>query len=145
MNTFPLIFVVVLFLNFGTCYGVLRKQRFATAALQTDPNSVGFPEVAWGWNKAPPKSSLSTLTPPKAWSANAATLNLVEFVHWAPIIPAVLASFVALKRSKDLLPKLLEGDVSLLLLIITPIVQFFGGLPGIMMHTYEGWQVIAST
>jgi len=24
---------------------------------------------------------------------------------------------------------------------LSPIVAFFGGLPGIMMHTYEGWQV----
>jgi hypothetical protein len=28
-----------------------------------------------------------------------------------------------------------------LLFLLSPIIAFFGGLPGIMMHTYEGWQV----
>eukprot|EP01031_Cornospumella_fuschlensis_P041709 gene41709-50904_t len=141
MSLLSVTFLLFVCASWGFHCEALGRQLFATSAAQ-DPNSIGFPDrPAWGWNKAPPKSSLSKLVPPKAWSANAATLNLVEFVHWAPIVPAVLASFAALKRSKTLLPKLLEGDISLLLLILTPIVQFFGGLPGIMMHTYEGWQV----
>jgi hypothetical protein len=28
-----------------------------------------------------------------------------------------------------------------LLFLLSPVIAFFGGLPGIMMHTYEGWQV----
>ena len=26
-------------------------------------------------------------------------------------------------------------------MLLSPIIAFFGGIPGIMMHTYEGWQV----
>ena len=37
---------------------------------------------------------------------------------------------------------LLKNDKSRsLLMLLSPIIAFFGGLPGIMMHTQEGWQV----
>ena len=51
--------------------------------------SIGFPSnPSWGWNKAVPKTSLYDIN--MAHTANAFMLNLVEIVHWTPIIPAFL-------------------------------------------------------
>ena len=103
--------------------------------------SVGYPEVAWGWDKAdPPKSSLSTLTPPlkpQAQTAKPWILNLVEFVHWAPAVPAVLASYTVLAHADFWLQRTGGSQAALFLLILGPIVAYCGSLPGITMHTYE--------
>jgi hypothetical protein len=102
--------------------------------------SVGFPSnPSWGWNKALPKKSLYDIN--MAHTANASMLNLVELVHWAPIIPAFLMAQSILNHS-DKWTNYFENDKQrTLLFLLSPIIAFFGGLPGIMMHTYEGWQV----
>lgn len=114
-----------------------------------DP-TLGFPDKpAWGWNKAPPKTSLSdpdalgtSLPKDQSWSAQAWELNLVELVHWLPIIPAVLMANSVFTNPDQWAAYLGEGATNRqLLMLLSPIIAFFGGLPGIMMHTYEGWQV----
>jgi hypothetical protein len=102
--------------------------------------SIGFPSnPSWGWNKASPKTSLYPIG--MAHTANAFMLNLVELVHWAPIIPAFLMAQSILYNS-DKWTLYFDNDKNrTLLFLLSPIVAFFGGLPGIMMHTYEGWQV----
>ncbi len=102
--------------------------------------SIGFPSHnSWGWNKAKPKSSLYRIN--KANSANTIMLNFIEFIHWAPIIPAFLMAQSILNNS-DKWSNYFDNDKQrTLLFLLSPIVAFFGGLPGIMMHTYEGWQV----
>jgi hypothetical protein len=102
--------------------------------------SIGFPSnPSWGWNKAAPKNSLYDID--MAHTANVFMLNLVEFVHWAPIIPAFLMAQSVLSYS-DEWTIYFDNDVQrTLLFLLSPIIAFFGGLPGIMMHTYEGWQV----
>lgn len=102
--------------------------------------SIGFPSnPSWGWNKAKPKTSLYDID--MANTANSFMLNLVEFVHWAPIIPAVLMAQSILENN-DKWTLYFDNDVQrTLLFLLSPIIAFFGGLPGIMMHTYEGWQV----
>ena len=74
-------------------------------------------------------------------TANNFMLNLVELVHWTPIIPAFLMAQSVLNNS-DKWTDYFDGDGQrTLLFLLSPIIAFFGGLPGIMMHTYEGWQV----
>ena len=102
--------------------------------------STGFPSnPSWGWNKAPPKTSLYNIG--MAHTANAFMLNLVELVHWAPIIPAFLMAQSVLYNSDKWTLYFDNDKQRTLLFLLSPIVAFFGGLPGIMMHTYEGWQV----
>jgi hypothetical protein len=102
--------------------------------------SVGFPSnPSWGWNKALPKTSLYNIK--MANTANTYMLNLVELVHWTPIIPAFLMAQSILNNS-DKWTNYFDNDKQrTLLFLLSPIIAFFGGLPGIMMHTYEGWQV----
>ena len=101
---------------------------------------LGFPSnPSWGWNKAPPKKSLYDIN--MAHTANAYMLNLVEMVHWAPLIPAFLMAQSVFNNS-DIWIKYFDNDKQrTLLFLLSPIISFFGGLPGIMMHTYEGWMV----
>jgi len=102
--------------------------------------SKGFPSTpSWGWNKAPPKTSLNAIG--MSHSANAFMLNLVELVHWTPIIPAFLMAQSILNNSDKWTNYFDNDQERTLLFLLSPIVAFFGGLPGIMMHTYEGWQV----
>jgi hypothetical protein len=115
-----------------------------------DPNFIqGYPKKpAWGWDKAKPKTSLSDpnalgpdLPPDQAHTAKQLNLNLVQLVHWTPIVPAFLMA-KAVYFNSGKWDALLDGDKSRsLLMLLSPIIAFFGGLPGIMMHTYEGWQV----
>jgi len=102
--------------------------------------SIGFPSnPSWGWNKAPPKKSLYDIG--MAHTANAFMLNLVELVHWTPIIPAFLMAQSILNNSDKWMNYFDNDAQRTLLFLLSPIIAFFGGLPGIMMHTYEGWQV----
>ena len=102
--------------------------------------STGFPSnPSWGWNKALPKSSLCNIG--MAHTANTFMLNLVELVHWAPIIPAFLMAQSVLNNSDEWTDYFDNDKQRTLLFLLSPIIAFFGGLPGIMMHTYEGWQV----
>jgi len=102
--------------------------------------SVGFPSnPSWGWNKAEPKTSLYDIG--MAHTANSFMLNLVELVHWTPIIPAFLMAQSVLNNSDKWTYYFDNDKQRTLLFLLSPIISFFGGLPGIMMHTYEGWQV----
>jgi hypothetical protein len=74
-------------------------------------------------------------------TANVFILNLVEFVHWTPLIPAFLMAQTVLANSDQWTAYFDNDQQRTLLLLLSPIIAFFGGLPGIMMHTYEGWQV----
>ncbi len=102
--------------------------------------SRGFPSnPSWGWNKAAPKKSLYEIGMAK--TANNFMLNLVEFVHWAPLIPAFMMAQSILNYSDEWTIYFNNDKQRTLLFLLSPIIAFFGGLPGIMMHTYEGWQV----
>ena len=102
--------------------------------------SIGFPSnPSWGWNKAVPKTSLYNIG--MAQTANTFMLNLIELVHWAPIIPAFLMAQSVFNNSDKWTNYFDNDNQRTLLFLLSPIISFFGGLPGIMMHTYEGWQV----
>jgi hypothetical protein len=102
--------------------------------------SIGYPSnPSWGWNKAAPKKSLYDIG--MAHTADVFMLNLVELVHWTPIIPAFLMAQSILTNSDKWTAYFNNDGQRTLLFLLSPIVAFFGGLPGIMMHTYEGWQV----
>lgn len=102
--------------------------------------SKGFPSTpSWGWNKAFPKKSLYDIG--MDHTANSFMLNFVELVHWAPMIPSFLMAQTILQYN-DLWTNYFDNDQQrTLFFLLSPIIAFFGGLPGIMMHTYEGWQV----
>ena len=103
-------------------------------------SSIGFPsKPSWGWNKASPKTSLYAIG--MAHTANAFMLNLVELVHWTPIIPSYLMAQSVLSNSAAWTTYFENDEQRTLLFLLSPVIAFFGGLPGIMMHTYEGWQV----
>ena len=67
--------------------------------------SIGFPSnPSWGWNKAPPKTSLYDIN--MAHTANSFMLNLVELVHWTPFIPAFLMAQSILNNSDNWMGKI---------------------------------------
>ena len=102
--------------------------------------SRGFPSnPSWGWNKAAPKKSLYPIG--MAHTANTLMLNFVELVHWAPLFPAFMMAQSILNNSDEWTIYFNNDKQRTLLFLLSPIIAFFGGLPGIMMHTYEGWQV----
>ena len=102
--------------------------------------SIGFPSnPSWGWNKAEPKKSLYDIG--MDHTADSFMLNLVELVHWTPVIPAFLMAQSVLENSDKWTSYFDNDEQRTLLFLLSPIIAFFGGLPGIMMHTYEGWQV----
>jgi hypothetical protein len=102
--------------------------------------SKGYPShPSRGWNKAQPKKSLCDIG--MAHTASTFMLNLVELVHWTPLIPAFMMAQSILNNIYEW-TVYFDGDTQrTLLFLLSPIIAFFGGLPGIMMHTYEGWQV----
>jgi len=105
----------------------------------------GFPhQSAWGWNKAPPKTSLTTAGPggtDQSGTAAAWILNVIEFAHWLTIVPTFLGSF-AVMQSHDFWLNMFDGsELRVLLWCLAPIIGFVGGIPPIVMHTYESWQM----
>lgn len=121
-------------------YNIIRNIFTSYFSVENKWFSIGYPSnPSWGWNKAYPKKSLRSIG--MDYTANPFMLNLVELVHWAPIIPSFLMAQNILNNS-DGWTNYFENDKQrTLFLLLSPIISFFGGLPGIMMHTYEGWQV----
>ena len=121
-------------------YNIIKNSFNSYFSAENKWFSTGFPSnPSWGWNKAAPKKSLYSIG--MAQTANSFMLNLVELIHWAPIIPAFLMAKSILQNS-DKWTQYFDNDPQrTLLFLLSPIIAFFGGLPGIMMHTYEGWQV----
>ena len=121
-------------------YNIFKNISGSYFSVENKWFSIGFPSnPSWGWNKASPKKSLYDIG--MAHTASTFMLNLVELVHWAPIIPAFMMAQSVLTNS-DKWTNYFDNDSNrTLLFLLSPIIAFFGGLPGIMMHTYEGWQV----
>jgi hypothetical protein len=121
-------------------FDYIKNKLGFTFSVENKWFSIGFPSnPSWGWNKAQPKKSLYAIG--MANTANIFMLNLVELVHWAPIIPAFLMAQSVLNNSEKWTFYFDNDKQRTLLFLLSPIVAFFGGLPGIVMHTYEGWQV----
>ena len=119
---------------------VIQPTNQPTNKMSNNWFSIGFPSSpSWGWNKAAPKTSLYDIG--MAHTANSFMLNLVELVHWTPIIPAFLMAQSVLQHNDKWTNYFDNDQQRTLLFLLSPIIAFFGGLPGIMMHTYEGWQV----
>ncbi|MDC0832026.1 hypothetical protein AY599_26560 [Leptolyngbya valderiana BDU 20041] len=106
---------------------------------ESNPNLGYYPEPGWEWQKPEPKTYL--VEQDLAKYARGWILNLVELVHWLPFVPAFILSFLIFQHSSAL-KAILGTDIQVFLLAIAPIIQTFGGLTGIMMHEYEGWQVV---
>ena len=121
-------------------YNTLKDIMDSYFSVENNWFSIGFPSnPSWGWNKAAPKKSLYDIG--MDHTANPFMLNLVEFVHWAPLLPAFLMAQSVLNHSDQWTNYFDDDKQRTLLFLLSPMIAFFGGLPGIMMHTYEGWQV----
>lgn len=107
--------------------------------------SFGYPNLPWGFQRGKPKKSLYDLKPkPMDKTAAAWILNLVEFVHYAPFVPAAMACYSAFKNKVQWEAIFSSGHnptLQAMLLFLAPCVASLGGLPGYVMHTYEAWQV----
>ncbi|MEM8614719.1 MAG: hypothetical protein AAGF93_22105 [Cyanobacteria bacterium P01_H01_bin.105] len=105
----------------------------------SDPSLGYYPSPGWEWQKPEPKTYL--VEHDLAKYARVWILNLVEFVHWLPFVPTFILSFLIFQHSSELQMRLNGSDMQVFLLLLSPLIQTFGGLMGITMHEYEGWQV----
>lgn len=122
-------------------------------------DNLGYPEKgAWGWEKPLPKGSLE-LPVPATWADRMkwkSMLNVVELAHLVLGVPAIWSSYIVFTNSRVWekvladapfgLPKANPGSATtkarVFLFMLSPIIEFLGGgIPGIINHTYEGWQV----
>ena len=116
-----------------------REMTIEKPINSSDPSLGYYPKPGWEWQKPDPKTYLVKHN--LAQYAQAWILNLVELVHWLPFFPAFLLSFIIFQNSGNL-HSLLGSDIQVFLILISPLIQTFGGLMGITMHEYEGWQVV---
>lgn len=105
----------------------------------SDPSLGYYPDPGWEWQKPEPKTYL--VNHDLAKYARAWILNLIEVIHWLPLIPALILAFYIFQHS-SLLSTNLGTDIQVFLLLVSPLVQTFGGFMAIVMHEYEGWQVV---
>ncbi len=105
----------------------------------SDPSQGYYPSPGWGWQKPSPKTYLQEHHLDQY--AQPWILNLVQLIHWTPFIPAFGLAYVIFHHAGDLKP-VLPSDLQVFFLLASPLVQTFGGLMGITMHEYEGWQVV---
>ncbi|MEY2645213.1 MAG: hypothetical protein RLZZ611_1862 [Cyanobacteriota bacterium] len=98
-----------------------------------------YPSQPWACQKAPPKTSLN---PTQARQARPLVLNLVEAIHWASF-PLGFWILGYLFVHADVIASHLDGDrLRVFLLQLGLACQVFGGgISGILMHIYEGWQI----
>ncbi|GIL62577.1 hypothetical protein Vafri_16772 [Volvox africanus] len=98
-----------------------------------------FPDTNWPAQKAPPKASLVPLN--QAQHAGELTLNVVEFIHWLAFpLGFYVAHYIFVEA--PVLATYLNGDTSrVFFLMLGLMCQVMGGICGIQMHMYEGWQV----
>eukprot|EP00594_Rhizosolenia_setigera_P011917 CAMPEP_0178970528 /NCGR_PEP_ID=MMETSP0789-20121207/19615_1 /TAXON_ID=3005 /ORGANISM="Rhizosolenia setigera, Strain CCMP 1694" /LENGTH=332 /DNA_ID=CAMNT_0020657089 /DNA_START=124 /DNA_END=1122 /DNA_ORIENTATION=- len=109
-----------------------------------NPNE-GYPDQpAWSFDKAPPKASLQSVGPQKkdrSGTAAAWILNIVEGAHWLTLPPTFLGSYAIMLNHDFWLNMFGGSELRVLLFCLAPLIGFVGGLPPIVMHTYESWQV----
>jgi hypothetical protein len=98
-----------------------------------------YPPLPWAFQKAPPKTSLN---PAQSRSARRLVLNLIALIHWAsfPLGFYVLAYIFV---HADVIAVHVDGQLlRVFWLQLGMACQVFGGgISGILMHEYEGWQV----
>lgn len=105
----------------------------------SDPSLGYYPPPGWEWQKPEPKTYLvehNLAKYAKEW-----ILNLVEFVHWILLVPSFILSFLIFQHT-NVLTERLGTDLQVYLLSVAPVIQGFAGLVAVVMHEYEGWQVV---
>ena len=105
----------------------------------SDPSQGYYPKPGWEWQKPEPKTYL--VKHDLAQYARVWILNLVELVHWILLIPSFILSFIIFQHT-EILTARLGTDLQVYLLSIAPVIQAFAGLVAVVMHEYEGWQVV---
>lgn len=91
-----------------------------------------YPEnKVWGWDKPSPKSSLQSLDHDTAPSW---LLNMVEAGHWMNLLPCFFVLFTLNNNSQFLGTNSFFFELSV-------IMNAFGIVAAIVMHSYEGWQI----
>ncbi|MDJ0796565.1 MAG: hypothetical protein QNJ51_06965 [Calothrix sp. MO_167.B12] len=105
----------------------------------SDPSLGYYPAPGWEWQKPEPKTYLVDHN--LAQFAQVWILNLVELVHWILLIPSFILSFIIFQHTDVLVAKI-GTDLQVYLLSVAPLIQAFAGLVAVVMHEYEGWQVV---
>ncbi|MFM7264857.1 MAG: hypothetical protein ACKOZW_04555 [Cyanobium sp.] len=98
-----------------------------------------YPPRPWAFHKAPPKASLN---PRQAHDARPLVLNLVEAIHWASF-PLGFWILAYLFVHAPVVATHLDGDLLRVFWLQLGLAcqVFGGGISGILMHVYEGWQI----
>lgn len=98
-----------------------------------------YPPRPWSFQKAPPKTSLN---PRQAHDARPLVLNLVEAIHWASF-PLGFWILAYLFVHAPVVATHLDGDLLRVFWLQLGLAcqVFGGGISGILMHVYEGWQI----
>ncbi|CAB9519549.1 expressed unknown protein [Seminavis robusta] len=107
-----------------------------------DSDSSEMPIKKFAWDKDPPKTSLAAFG--TTHTASPFILNAIEIAHWALIVPAFMGS-LAVMQHVDVWMNVLGGDaLRVSLFLLAPMMQWVAGLPPIIHHIYEDWQVAPS-
>ena len=118
----------------------MEAKKYSTSSnTNSDPSSGYYPPPGWEWQKPEPKTYLEEHD--LAQYARPWILNLVEFVHWILLVPSFFLSFIIFQHD-DVLATRLGTDLQVYLLSVAPVIQAFAGLVAVVMHEYEGWQVV---
>jgi hypothetical protein len=113
------------------------------SGLSSDDNmkdpAIFFPNTDWPVERALPKTSLEAID--QARHAGELTLNVVEFIHWLAFpLGFYVASFIF--TNAPAIATYVDDDTSRVFFIMLGLLtQVMGGVTGIHMHMYEGWQV----
>jgi hypothetical protein len=98
-----------------------------------------YPPLPWAFQKAPAKTSLN---PIQARSARPLVLNLIELIHWASFPLGFYVLGYIFVHINSIAPHVDGNLLRVFWLQLGMACQVFGGgISGILMHEYEGWQI----
>jgi len=97
------------------------------------------PPVFTGRGEPQPKRSLEIVG--QSHTAKPWILSLIAYAHWAPLLPAVLASYAVFVNSSVWLSYFEYSDLRVMSWMLAPLIMFASTIPPITMHVYEDWQI----
>jgi len=104
-----------------------------------DKDAYPTPPVFTGRGEPHPKRSLELVG--QSHTAKPWILSLVACAHWAPLLPAVLASYAVFVNSSVWYGYFNNSDLRVMSWMLAPLIMFASAIPAITMHVYEDWQL----
>jgi len=99
---------------------------------------IAWKDPRWPWQKHAARASLVRLG--RAGSARAWILNLIQFFHWLSLLSVVLVGWVVVDHI-DVLTDALGSRWQSYALLLSALLPGAAGIPPILMHSCEGWQL----